>query len=174
MLAAFPSDRLPLQVLGVVVVCMLIYLAAGIRAGVASDPTAGAAGLSARLAPTAYGSTRDLEVCNRAAAGRLYVAVAYYDPQIGDWIARGWFPQDEGSCVTAMHNLNPPVYVYAESRDGRRRWDGGEGGREFCVDGERGFIQRQKDCLAAGESTSGWRRFRALETARRDIWEITP
>jgi uncharacterized membrane protein len=165
--AAFPSDKLPLTVLAGLVMCAAIYLLA---AGRSLSPGAAATGLSARLgAPT-----RDVEVCNRAGAGRLYVAFAYYDRLQGDWVARGWFPQDDGGCRVVMMNLEPPVYVYAETRDGERHWDGGGDGRDFCINAQDGFIVNQRRCLTAHGSGLAFRHFRRLASTGRDVWEITP
>lgn len=100
----------------------------------------------------------DLRVCNQtrqAGSEPIYVAVAYYDAAIGDWIARGWYSQQGTGCHEVFQHLTPPVFVYAETKTGSKHWGGAENGHAdappaatFCVHERDGFTLAQNRCDA--------------------------
>lgn len=137
----FPSDALPLSVLGVICLCFVLHFASRLPLR-----SVAVASLPARPAPAAGGASYDLEICHRAGTERIYVAVAYYDPLRRDWMARGWFPQKPGDCQLTMRRLTPPVFVYAETADGKDRWSGAGDGVDFCIDRQKAFVVGQSPC----------------------------
>ena len=111
-------------------------------------------------APSVRGAGEDrrleLHLCNHSSEPQIFAAVAAYDPLLRRVVARGWFPQQRGQCRPVLANLRPPIYVFAESQDGARRWQG-ESGPDFCFSGDRPFTTAVTDCQ--GDR----RRFRAVE-----------
>ena len=97
-------------------------------------------------AEAAGDDTYAVEICNSTTEARLYAAVAYFDPLKRDWVARGWFAEDQGACQTAVKNIRAPIYVYAETKDGAARWADAAGGRTFCLASRAAFALRQDDC----------------------------
>lgn len=146
-LPSVPSDVLPLAVMAGIVICFMLHFGTRLLKQLEADQTMPA---RPRTALGAY----DLEICNGTSRGRVYVAVAYFDPLRNDWVARGWFPQRQGECQLTMRKLVPPVYVFAETEDGQARWGEGETGRgavmEFCINRDKAFVEGQARC-APGE-----------------------
>ncbi len=188
-------DRLPLWILAGLVLTELVYVAAlAVRV-----PSSDGRGMPARAAgfvgdepddeDTAV-TAFDLEVCNHTDAARVFIAVAYYDVARTDWVARGWYPQNQGDCQVTLRSLKPPVYVYAETKDGRGRWGDAapaETSREFCIHHSGPFVRGQRDCTGRADDDDRLRRqrFMRLELApasmtRRSpsgapmhVWELT-
>lgn len=91
------------------------------------------------------GERFELHICNRSSEPHIYAAVAAYDPVLKRLVARGWFPQAAGQCRAVIGELVAPVYVFGESRDGRRSW-GAEAGAEFCLKGDGPFVAAEGGC----------------------------
>lgn len=109
------------------------------------------AGVFLRLpsAPDGGDRTRvELHLCNHSRESKLYAAVAAYDPVLGQVVARGWFPQHAGQCRPVLANLMPPIYVFAESKDGSQRWQG-QDGPQFCLEGDGPFTTSARDCVGS-------------------------
>jgi uncharacterized membrane protein len=156
-----PSDRWPLLLLTGLIACFLVYFGRGVPV----DDR----GLSAKLAPAGADETYELAACNQTSEETLYVAVAYFDARKGEWTTRGWFPQEKGQCRTLMRRLSAPVYVYAETKDGRSRWRGAPGrGRAFCIHPEKAFVYGAADCTGTDEPHAARKHFRKLATDGTD------
>lgn len=143
----FPTDRLPLSVLGVICICFALHFASRLPLRSVS-----VASLPAKPSRALDGAAYDLEICNQVGNERVYVTVAYYDPLRRDWMARGWFPQKPGECQLTMRRLTPPVFVYAETADGEKRWGDEGDGTEFCIDRQRAFVVGQSPCRSQREA----------------------
>jgi hypothetical protein len=146
------ADALPLRLLAGVVCCFLVYFGAVARTGAGSGPALSAA---TAPAPGAAGRPFDLEICNLTESERVYVAIAYFDWARRDFVARGWYPQKRGDCRVAVQRLTPPVYVYAETKDGSARWGDEDEGLDFCIEGHGAFVLGQRGCKASGATASG-------------------
>ncbi len=165
---AWPSDSLPLWILAGIVLCFIMHFTE--RRLVAAAKPAPAAPKVDLEAP-GPGALVEVEICNRTDVARLYASVAYYDALQRDWVARGWYPVDRGSCLIPLKNLKPPVFVYAESKDGRDAFGDEDGGIEFCIDGETGFVFPQKGC--AGRRAT-FRELKLRGDSDRVSWELSP
>ncbi len=159
------SDALPLVLLGGVILCFLVYF---------GHDLAGETAQEAKL--IGAGESYAVEICNNTEDARVFAAVAYYDDLRDDWVARGWFPQAQGECQLAVKNLKPPIYVYAETKDGSARWGDDVSGMEFCIAKHAGFVVRQKDCNGLEGAGSRRQRFKALKLNGRGgthTWDLS-
>ena len=176
--ASWPSDALPLWILAGIVLCYVLHF--GQERFRARGSATGGESLAAQLeqdGPRHGPQLYDLRICNHTAAGRVYVAVAYYDPAHADWLARGWFAAARGECKLVLQDLTPPVYVHAESRDGQAQWGAPKDGRTFCIGGDAAFAHSPADCGQSQRPGVRLVRFKKLELSghgRMHTWELTP
>lgn len=135
-----PAERFPLLILigfTVFVVLHFVLLDVRLSAQVLVDGSEPASN---------EGPTYELEVCHAAAVEKAFIAVAYFDSAIGDWMTRGWYPTTSGECQILLRGVRGRVFVFAESRDGRHQWIDASPLREFCVHPREAFLQPQKKC----------------------------
>jgi hypothetical protein len=154
-----PGDIWPFLILAGIVACFLVRFAVAQPARLDVADVADEDELARQEQPERPGAAVSenwtLAVCNRSADAKTYVAVAYFDPRLQDYVARGWFPQQKDDCRSLLTGLSGDVFVYGESRDGRRRY-GVENAADtdvetFCISGEDAFILPQKACLGGGD-----------------------
>lgn len=178
-----PSDALPLAVLAGIVACFVLHFGAQLL-----QQAQAVTALPARplMAATKAGEGFDLKICNRSGAALVYVSVAYFDPLLNDWVARGWFPQRQGTCQVTMKKLAPPIYVFAETDGGKTQWHAAAGMvngdpvrlMDFCIDRDKAFVTGQGRCISGELPRSTHERFAELPllgegAARAFTWEIT-
>lgn len=179
----WPSDTLPLWVLSGVVLCFVLHFGQR-RFGeeqalsAKSSPGEGRGGPALVATSTKEVPSVEVRICNHTETPKLYTSIAYYDNLRGDWVARGWYPVGEGKCLTAMRNVVPPVFVYAESKDGTAFWGGeGEEAAKFCLDGEGGFVLPQKTCDSAAAPESlrheDFRELKLQGSGGVQTWELS-
>lgn len=196
--AKLPSDRLPLLIVGLLACCYVIYFASAwfARLPTLHGPLLAKANIASPEAKVSEAATLappivlqqgideqdeyDIEVCNYSHAELVYVAIAYFDQHLGDWVARGWYPQAFGECRLVLRNLTGPIFAYGETKDGQSRWgDEGEG-QDFCIDAEAGFVLAQSTCVssvvASPLRSEKRQRFKRLTLSGRGgvhTWELT-
>lgn len=177
------SDALPLVILCGVILCFLVYFGRSLPGLAEMTTMATPAKLveSGRTAATFVAEADGddvyaVEICNHTKEERLYAAVAYFDPLKNDWVARGWFPEDQGDCIVAIKNLRAPIYVYAETKDGASRWSEERGSREFCIEARSAFALRQNDCGAFTGGKIRRQKFKELRLSGKGgthTWDLT-
>lgn len=162
----WPGDALPLWILAGIVLCFVLHFAQR-REGAAAKPL----GQAPRAEEPRPAAQVEVEICNRTNTPKLYASVAYYDVLQRDWVARGWYPVAQGSCLVPLKNLKPPVFVYAESKDGKESFGDEAEGIRFCIDGEAGFVMAQKGC---GGRRAAFHELKARGVEGRVTWEPSP
>lgn len=177
---AFASDGMPFVVLALLVAAFFAYFGATLADW--PSPLATLPGMAARDVADGMDSERvyDLEICNHTKTARVYVSVAYFDRALKDWVARGWYPQDQGACNVTLQHVMPPVFVYGENRDGHDRWgDGTPRGRTFCIDGHGAFVRGQGAAVHCAEEQSARTRLQRFQelappaAGGRYTWDLT-
>jgi uncharacterized membrane protein len=141
-ISVLPSDRFPLAVLFALIVCFTVYFVIS-----AKGSSQFAAKSTMSLGVPSYSGesvSYDLKICNFTNNTKVYVSVAYFDRSLNDWVARGWYPQKKGECKVAIKNLTPPVFGFAETKDGAEKWQGKDG---FCINSNQAFVNHQEDCV---------------------------
>ncbi len=159
----WPSDALPLWILAGIVACFVLHFSQRRFDHAAQPQVAARPGLPAAVV--------EVEICNRTDVPKVYTTVAYYDSLRHDWVARGWYPVASGTCTLPLKNLKPPVFVYAETKDGKRQFGDAEDGVRFCIDGDLGFILPQKSCSGR---RAAFRELKAAGSGDRLTWEVAP
>jgi uncharacterized membrane protein len=78
----------------------------------------------------------------------IYGAIGYYDD--GQKISEGWYRVRPNRCTTLGEELDGPIYLYAQTRNGDERWVPREGyaTRRFCTSYEvdEDYYIRGSDC----------------------------
>ena len=161
-----PSDKLPLFVLAGIVMCFVLHF------GTRFMKQAQTYAALPATPDWTTGEGFDLEICNATAESRVYVAVAYFDKLRNDWVARGWFPQRQGECQTAMRQLTPPVYVFAETKDGRANWKAEGKTVEFCIDRDKAFVEGQSTCAHGTKQTFAELSLSGAKDGESFRWEV--
>ena len=168
-----PSDTFPLVLFGLLVLSYVLYIGFGMpnMAQPAKDHR------TAHEAPgPATSEPFELEVCNKSGEDPVYVAIAYFDRRRADWVARGWYPQRHGECRTVLKNLQAPVFVYAENKEGTRHWGGDRTGSTFCVHGGEAFVYPQSQCPEEDDGPVRSLKFQRLhdagQTGKKHVWRL--
>jgi uncharacterized membrane protein len=160
------GDVLPFFVLAAIVLCFLVYYS-----GTSNKFASRAQGLRAKALVAQAKEMPDdvpfsLEVCNQTAAV-AFVAVAYFDTHLQDFVARGWFPQKPGGCRRLLTGLTGDVYLFSDKSPANIHAQAVEDGsvESFCISSEQAFVLPQRVCTQHDFSTQ-----QALKKITR--WEV--
>jgi uncharacterized membrane protein len=83
----------------------------------------------------------DFKVCNQSSES-ISVAIAYHDQDAGNWVSRGWWNVDPGTCKVPVAGDLKDRYYYLYG-DGDQHYWGGE--HSFCVDNSDKFTLNEAD-----------------------------
>lgn len=157
------AEQLPFIVLGGIVLCYLLHFGyvATTQPRTFAARSASRAALAANTLTAANGESFTLEICNHSAEPKVYVAVAYFDSRLKDYVARGWFPQQRGACQKVLAGLTGDVYVWAENRSAAaiREIDpdfahAESASMNFCISGQDAFVLPQQACNQLSQASA--------------------